>query len=78
VELLLLFKKNINPVMCKAGLHTVWAACTWGAGAVKDWLSANSYVKPMNGADYECHLLPVLQQYLHSNSQKHSWGGRVG
>lgn len=58
--------------MCEVGLHTpVWAACTWGMQAVKDWLSANSYVKLMNGAHYECHLLPVLQQYLHSNSQKH-------
>lgn len=59
--------------MCEVELRTpVWAVCTWGTGAVKDWLSANSSV---NGADYECHLLPVLQQYLHSNSQKHSWGG---
>lgn len=62
--------------MCKVGLHTpVWAVCTWGTGAVKDCLSANSCVKLMNGADYECHLLPVLQQCLHSSSQKHSWGG---
>lgn len=62
--------------MCKVGLHSpVWAACTRGAGAVKDWLSVNSYLKLMNGADYECHLLLVLQQYLHSKSQEQSWGG---
>lgn len=75
VWLFLLPKRNTS-VMCKAGLHTpVWAVRAWGTGTVKDWLSANSYVKLMNGADYECHLLLLLQQYLHSNSQKYSWGG---
>lgn len=62
--------------MREVGLHTpVWAVCTRGTGAVTDWLSAKRCVKLMNRADYECHLLPVLQQYLHRNSQNCSWGG---
>lgn len=59
----------ISPCMLRHAKLSGTLLCGFlGTGAVTGWLSANSYVKLMNGAHHECHLLPEPALFTQNQS----------